>query len=619
MPRTLNTIAAKLLLAFLAMCAIIALQGLYGYRVLNQAGDMVVGTFDGPLMAVNYARAANLDFSQIERRLLQRSVATKRRRPALDAEIDSLTSVFDDDLSVAQERSSETDELTQIHRIKRLMSQWAVARKNSDIARMLSLSGEIDQAFDLLIEYNTDHSFVGRRGAVDAIARFRYVLAGGVGIGLLIATVIATMLARGIVRPLSQAASAARNIAAGQFEAPIPEGGEDETGVLLRSMTVMQDSIREMVARETARAASAEVRLADALETSDEGVILVTAGGHIAIANSRMRSYFSVLSDELVPGAPYQQVRIRMFALFTNVDGDEVVADEHRLPDGRWLRLTTSPTTDGGSIVFASEFTDIKEREESYRIAKHQAEAANAAKSRFLANMSHELRTPLNAIIGFSEIITAQLFGPIANVRYVDYATDILRSGRHLLDVINGVLDLSKSDAGKLTLHAEGVDLAYVLKDCAKMVVDQCVKAKIVFTTAGLNQALPVSGEKAKLRQIFLNLLSNAIKFTEEGGRVALQAAYEGDDIVVSVVDTGIGMSPDEIEVALTAFGQVDNRLERKYEGTGLGLPLAVSLVELHAGDLTIDSYPGRGTTIKVAFARSNSASAGASSQVQRV
>jgi signal transduction histidine kinase/HAMP domain-containing protein len=606
MPRTLTTIAAKLLFAFLAMCAIIALQGIYGYRLLNQAGDMVVDTFDGPLMAVNYARAANLDFSQIERKLEQRVVAPAPRQIAIDAEIEGLRSVFDDDLSVAADRSSEADERAQIRTIKKLMVQWTRARSSHDISKMNFLSRKIDAAFDLLIEYNTDHSFIGRRKAVKAISQFRYVLAGGLGLGLLMAAVIATMLARGIVRPLSQAASAARNIATGQFETPIPKGGEDETGALLRSMTVMQESIRIMVAQETARASSAEVRLTDALETSDEGVILVAPDGRVAIANSRMRSYFPSLSELLVPRAAYDQLWVSMLAQFTATDADDAAVDEYRLPDGRWLRLTVSMTTDGGRIVFASDFTEIKDREQSYRIAKQQAETANAAKSRFLANMSHELRTPLNAIIGFSEIITTQLFGPIANARYVDYATDILRSGRHLLDVINGVLDLSKSDAGKLTLHPEPVDLAYVLKDCAKMIADQCIKAEILFTTAGLDEELPVSGEKAKLRQIFLNLLSNAVKFTGKGGLVALSAEANAEAIVVRLVDTGIGMTPEEIKVALTAFGQVDNRLERKYEGTGLGLPLAASLVELHDGKLSIESCPGKGTIIGVAFPRTS-------------
>ena len=159
----------------------------------------------------------------------------------------------------------------------------------------------------------------------------------------------------------------------------------------------------------------------------------------------------------------------------------------------------------------------------------HAAEAASAAKSRFVANMSHELRTPLNAVIGFSEIIAGQIFGQIGNPKYVDYAADILRSGRHLLDVINSVLDMSRSEAGKLELNGETVDLRDILIDCAGMVRDACSAANLCLKVDDFDEALPVWGEKAKLRQIFLNLLSNAIKFTNAGGTVSIAARADGD------------------------------------------------------------------------------------------
>jgi len=272
------------------------------------------------------------------------------------------------------------------------------------------------------------------------------------------------------------------------------------------------------------------------------------------------------------------------------------------LSDGRWIRMTASATSEGGSIIFLSDFTQIKDREESLRRATREAKAANAAKTRFLANMSHELRTPLNAIIGFSDIIQGELFGPVGNARYLDYSGDILRSGRHLLDVINSVLDLSKSESGKMTLEARPVDMRDVLQDCVTMVREQLAAAKLNFVVEGLDQPLLLSGDPAKLRQIFLNLLSNAIKFTERGGTVRLEAAHTAIGIAVTVSDTGIGMSPEDLQVALQPFGQVDNRLERRYEGTGLGLPLTRAFVELHGAAMTFDSARGQGTRITVTF-----------------
>lgn len=214
--------------------------------------------------------------------------------------------------------------------------------------------------------------------------------------------------------------------------------------------------------------------------------------------------------------------------------------------------------------------------------------------------MSHELRTPLNAIIGFSEIIQREMFGKLENRNYAAYIADILQSGRHLLAIINGVLDLAKSQSGKLTVHFETVDLGHILVDCASMMREQCKRGDLILEFTKPTAQMLVSGEPAKLRQVLLNVLSNAVKFTEPGGRVALSARDEGDTIVVDVRDTGIGMSSDDIAVALTPFGQVDNRLARRFEGTGLGLPLAKELIELHRGTLVIDSEPGHGSTISV-------------------
>jgi signal transduction histidine kinase len=275
-----------------------------------------------------------------------------------------------------------------------------------------------------------------------------------------------------------------------------------------------------------------------------------------------------------------------------------------QLASGRWLRLTGSATSEGGTIIFFSDFTVIKEREESLRSAKQEAEAANAAKTRFLANMSHELRTPLNAIIGFSEIISGELFGKLGNARYLDYSKDILGSGRHLLAVINDVLDLVKSESGKMSLKSQELDMCAMLQDCVSMMREQCRQAGLTLTVRGLDQPLPLSGEPAKLRQIFLNLLSNAVKFTEAGGEITLAAEATPDTIRVSVTDTGIGMSPEDIEIALQPFGQVDNRLERRYEGTGLGLPLTKSLAELHGASLVIESERRHGTRVTVTFPR---------------
>src|SRR5215469_17921005 len=218
--------------------------------------------------------------------------------------------------------------------------------------------------------------------------------------------------------------------------------------------------------------------------------MLVAPDGRIAMSNSTLRGFFPAIAYELMPGTKFDTALTLIQGQLAPEQGasQDITTSGHaelQLADGRWLRMTGSATSEGGSIFLLSDFTAIKEREESLRRAKREAEAANASKSRFLANMSHELRTPLNAIIGFSEIISGQIFGNLGNERYLDYSQDILRSGRHLLAVINDVLDLSKSEAGKMALATREIDMREVLNDCIAMVREQCGSAGLTLAVTG--------------------------------------------------------------------------------------------------------------------------------------
>ena len=603
------TIGAKIFAAFAAMSAIIGLMGLAGYGVLSAAGTIAVTTFDGPLMAINYARAAQTDFTEMQIAELRYEHATPAERPAIAADITGIFENFTADLEVAKQRSFAADEQRVIAQIEPLVGQWRDARARGDVAELSNLDQRIDDKFDLLIEFNTDHSFIGRRQTVTNIGHYKYASIAITVFALLLSAGLTWLLRSRIVRPLRAAATVADRIAKGELETPIPKGGQDETGALLNSMTVMQDNIREAMTREKELRRSAENRLVDALETSREGVMLVAPDGKIVMSNSTLRGFFPAIAYQLMPGTQFDAALelIQGQLAFTQAPSEDITTSGHaelELADGRWLRMTGSATSEGGSIIFLSDFTAIKEREESLRRAKREAEAANASKTRFLANMSHELRTPLNAIIGFSEIISGQFFGEVGNARYLDYSYDILRSGRHLLTVINDVLDLSKSEAGKMILSIKPLDMRFVLKDCIAMVREQCAEAGHTLVEPDLSREMPFAGDAAKLRQIFLNLLSNAIKFTEAGGTISLAIQETADAIAVTVSDTGIGMDPEDVEVAFQPFAQVDNRLERRYEGTGLGLPLTKALVDLHKGAIAIDSARGKGTRITVSFPR---------------
>jgi len=216
--------------------------------------------------------------------------------------------------------------------------------------------------------------------------------------------------------------------------------------------------------------------------------------------------------------------------------------------------------------------------------------------------MSHELRTPLNAIIGFSEMLASETFGPLGDHRYPDYAKSICDSGRHLLDLINDILDFSKLDAGRLELHDQTFDLHEVIDGALQMMQGEAARTGIrIHKTLG--KELPyLHADQRRVRQVLLNLLSNAVKFTPAGGTVEVTAFRRGAEIGVAVADTGIGIAADDIPRALERFGQVDSSLSRKYEGTGLGLPLSKRLMELHDGRLELESIVGAGTTVTILF-----------------
>lgn len=233
--------------------------------------------------------------------------------------------------------------------------------------------------------------------------------------------------------------------------------------------------------------------------------------------------------------------------------------------------------------------------------ARCNAEQANRAKSQFLAGMSHELRTPLNAILGFSEIIRDRSLGGIDVAKLREYADDIHQSGRHLLNVVNDVLDMAKIEAGKVELEDNQIDIGDSIERSIKFLATHAEAADVALETR-VPAGLPLlRADEVKLRQVLLNLLSNAVKFTPGGGHVRVEAAADRRrGLTITVQDTGIGIAPPDIPHVLQPFGQADSGFARKYDGAGLGLPLARSIVELHGGDLILDSAVGVGTTVRV-------------------
>jgi two-component system cell cycle sensor histidine kinase PleC len=388
------------------------------------------------------------------------------------------------------------------------------------------------------------------------------------------------------------------------------------------------------------RTAEADQRLFDAIESTSEAFVLWDKNDELVLCNSNYRAIYGLPDEVLRTGTPRSVVH----AASTRPVIERRMADpctaqqsqtsEVQLADGRWLQINERRTRDGGLVSVGTDITQLKRQQErlaesekrlmatigdlstsrvklqrqtvklselnaSYIAEKERAEAANQAKSAFLANMSHELRTPLNAIIGFSEILTQGMFGPLGSEKYEEYAGDIHSSGRHLLGVINDILDMSKIEAGQMRLEREDIDLAPLIEETMRLIAIQAQR-KTIEVTQTIVPGLTMNADRRAMKQVLLNLLSNAVKFTGEGGRIAVRARKLGGFVTLTIEDTGIGIPKSAMAKIGQPFEQVQNQFSRSNGGSGLGLAISKSLTELHGGAMKIRSREGIGTIVSI-------------------
>jgi signal transduction histidine kinase/CHASE1-domain containing sensor protein/integral membrane sensor domain MASE1 len=387
---------------------------------------------------------------------------------------------------------------------------------------------------------------------------------------------------------------------------------------------------------------AAETRLRDAIESINEGFALFDADLRYVQFNRRLLELYPKSAPAIKVGAKledalrYGAERGEFPEVGDRVEIDTFVSDwvkcfkrrepfvgEEMFDDGRWVLISHRPTADGGFVSIRSDITAQKNREidleaaktqlegltESLiatsgdlRAARERAEEANRFKSNFLAQMTHELRTPLNAVIGFSDLIQQEIFGAIEPPRYREYVGLISDSGKHLLSLINDVLDLSKIEAGRMELALERLDPAALARGAAAMFGKMAADRGLKLECRAVAPCREMHGDERITNQIIYNLLSNAMKFTPNGGRVDLEFIEVDAGVDIVVRDTGIGMSAAEITKAMRPYGQIGSALVKNVEGTGLGLPLVKSLIELHGGRLEIESVKDQGTMMTVHF-----------------
>ncbi|MCC8931350.1 ATP-binding protein [Rhizobium sp. 'Codium 1'] len=354
------------------------------------------------------------------------------------------------------------------------------------------------------------------------------------------------------------------------------------------------------------------------LETATDGVVILDSDGDIRSMNRAASALFN-FDDMETRGKPF----VMLFAHESQKsildylnglsghgvasvlnDGREVIGRE---ASGGFLPMFMTIgklNSSNGYCAVIRDITQWKRTEEELRNAKRAAETANAHKTDFLARVSHEIRTPLNAIIGFADMMANEHFGPVGHPRYGEYAHDIVRSGRHVLDIVNDLLDISKIEAGEMELDFSSVGLNEMVQAAVSIVQPQANGQRVIIRTA-LSQAVPnVVADGRSIKQIVLNILANAIRFTPSGGQIIVSTAYEPNgSVVLRIRDTGVGMSRSELEQAMKPFRQVSTGTPRsRGDGTGLGLPLTKAMVDANRAQFAISSTPNEGTLVEVMF-----------------
>lgn len=441
---------------------------------------------------------------------------------------------------------------------------------------------------------------------------------------ILVAGMASWLFSRYLARSITPIVKAANANAAGYFgteAVSLQRHSPTDLRQLATSFNVMAREIRSASRRQlqtliTARQAEADFR--GIFENATEGIYRSTREGRLLRANPALvelngyHSEAALLAAMTDIAADWYVEPDRRDAFLDLIEKHGRVTNfvseiyRHKKQHRIWISENARAvrTTEGTLLYIEGTVVDITERMQveaaTYRAIA--AESANRTKSEFLATLSHELRTPLNAIIGFSEIMRMGTFGPLGSARYTQYAEGIHDSGHHLLSLINDLLDLSKIEGGKYRLHDENLDLSALIPDVVRLIEPDAAKARVDIRLEIERRLPPLRADSRATKQILLNLLSNAVKFTPRHGQVTVKARLDRGGINIFIEDNGIGIAPENIEKVLAPFGQVEDQFTRMSNGTGLGLPIVKSLVELHRGKFELGSKPGLGTFVSVSF-----------------
>lgn len=383
---------------------------------------------------------------------------------------------------------------------------------------------------------------------------------------------------------------------------------EQEHRQLQRALTASEHEAAEAQARETAMRSE----FIDAIESIPDGLALLDGNMQVIATNHRMATVLPANDGRSIIGLTLQDWLEQAidFSSVGNMTGMQLAVKllsgapvEVQLIDGSWAMLTHRQSSSDNHILVATDISGLKEREQDAIEARRVAEEANQAKSSFLANMSHELRTPLNAIIGFSDIMRQEMFGAHSRKEYREYADDIYRSGNHLLQVIESILDLAKIESGHVELKLEPIVPARIAEEVTGLLFNEAAQRGLAISSHGTKDCSAFLADRLCVRQMLINLVGNAIKFTPAGGRIRIRFATQREGVTVAVEDTGPGMTEAQIDALYQPVAIADRvDIAGSNRGAGMGLSIVKGLIEAHDGSMTISSKPNLGTKVVLTF-----------------
>ncbi|WP_058600338.1 hybrid sensor histidine kinase/response regulator [Aureimonas ureilytica] len=539
--------------------------------------------------------------------LSERNAASARAR--LKSELALLSQTYPDIAATISQDSERFDTLAQAAVEAYTSDQRVIG--NTQFAQARQFGIVVDKAFAGLSETLMRQAQDARAGILDQFASAARVSALVTLAAVLIGAIMTLVILASILRPLRGIVDAVGAITRGEAEVVLPPPSRDELGRVTEALQLLRESLAER-ARLTREAERQRSTLSDAIESIAQGFALYGPDARLRITNARFRSFHPGFGAMAAAHATFEEV--------VALAGRDLIETEHgadawltsrlsthraresridRFRDGRWMQITERPTHDGGFTVLYSDISELRQRQIESEDAREEAERATRVKSEFLANMSHELRTPLNAIIGYSQILQEDARDDGQDAFLPDLAK-IESAGNHLLGLINGILDLSKIEAGRMEIYDESFSIEAMLHDVEALIqplARQNANELVVEKETGLGFIL---SDATKVKQAVLNLLSNASKFTKEG-KVTLRAETDEKHgarwLRIAVSDTGIGMSEEQMGRLFQAFSQADTSTTRKFGGTGLGLAISRSFARMLGGDITVSSRPGEGST----------------------